>query len=449
MTSPSSSSITTQRVATSPEPLWTRNFIVGTLVNFTLCCNYFMLMVVMTAYALDVYQADAALAALCASIFIIGTLVARFLTPLLMARIRARTLLLVGDLVIVALTSLYLVGVSLELMLVLRFAHGLAYGVCSTAIATVVTALVPHSRKGEGIGYYMLSVTLGAAIGPFLGIFLANNISYDVLFIAAASVALASALCALVLRPRETSGRSTVASAKRAEEEAEDEIAGAIADAPVEEAREEARANRPEQKASAAEPKSTGLYRFIEPKVVPISFVAFLIFFGYSGLLTFLTPYATELGLSRAASVFFVVYAISMFVTRPFTGRTFDRKGPRIVMIPAFISFAAGMVMLAFASNDWMILGSALLLGFGVGTVQSTGLAIAVRETADDRLSVTNATFYMLLDVGVGVGPLILGIVVPLVGYSLMYIGMAVIGLAAGVIFMIQAHNRRKRRTAS
>ena len=48
-----------------------------------------------------------------------------------------------------------------------------------------------------------------------------------------------------------------------------------------------------------------------------------------------------------------------------------------------------------------MILGAAALLGFGVGTVQSCGLAMAVRVTSDARLSVANATFYMLLDVGV------------------------------------------------
>ena len=38
-------------------------------------------------------------------------------------------------------------------------------------------------------------------------------------------------------------------------------------------------------------------------------------------------------------------------------------------MVPAFVSFALGMVVLTFAANDWMILGATALLGFGVGTV--------------------------------------------------------------------------------
>ena len=153
-----------------------------------------------------------------------------------------------------------------------------------------------------------------------------------------------------------------------------------------------------------------------------------------------------EIGLARAASVFFVVYALAMFVTRPFTGRAFDRVGPHPVMVPAFVSFALGMVVLAFAANDWMILGAAALLGFGVGTVQSCGLAMAVRVTSDARLSVANATFYMLLDVGVGVGPILLGIVAPLIGYANLYLCMAVVGALALALFLVVAKTEKGAR---
>lgn len=114
-------------------------------------------------------------------------------------------------------------------------------------------------------------------------------------------------------------------------------------------------------------------------------------------------------------------------------------------MGPAFFSFAAGMVLVATSSNDWMILGAALLLGFGVGTVQSCGLAMAVNIASDDRLSVANATFYMLLDVGVGIGPLILGVIVPLIGYQWLYFCMAGVGLAAFVAFVVVLRRMKKR----
>ena len=410
-------------------PLWTRDFILGTLINFVLSCNYFMLTVVMTAYAMDVYYAPAALAAFCASIFIIGTLIARVASPSLRERLGRKRLLILGTAFGCGMSALYLIDTPLWALMGIRLLHGIAYGICSTTIATIVTALVPASRKGEGIGYYMLSVTLGAAIGPFAGILISRHVSYDVLFISAALVLVVAMLLVLPLRVRGPQKSSAAAQ----EELAGEELAGS-----AEGRREEAAAAKAATSVSEASGQGGCVWdKVIERGAMPISSVCFLIFFGYSSLLTFLTPFAESVGLTRAASVFFIVYALSMFLTRPFTGRAFDRRGPLLVMIPAFFSFTAGMVMLAFASNDWMILGSALLCGYGVGTVQSCGLAMAVKKAPDDRLSIANATFYMFLDLGVGVGPLLLGLLVPVVGYPLMYIAMAGVGLLALVVFLI------------
>lgn len=403
------------------EPLWTKDFVFGTVTNFVLSCNYFMLTVVMTAYAMDVYGAPASLAAFCASIFIVGTLFARVTSPKLMQKLGRKPLLFAGAIADCLLTGLYLVDAPLALLMGIRLLHGFSYGTCSTTIATMVTAAIPPARKGEGIGYYMLSVTLGAAIGPFAGILLSRHLSYETLFFASAAIILVALPCIAILKP----GRRTVTAAQAEEAESADELQGS-----VEGAREAAAALRPE-------PVRRGrLDAVVERSAVPISLVSALIFFGYSALLTFLNPYAETIGLTRAASVFFIVYAFAMFLTRPFTGRAFDRRGPTLVMAPAFFSFSAGMLVLAFAGNDWMILGSALLCGYGVGTIQSCGLAMAVKAAPDDRLSTANATFYICLDVGVGVGPLILGAFVPVIGYPLLYVAMAVVGMAAFAAFL-------------
>ena len=444
----------------APAPLWTRNFVAGTFLNFFIAGNYFMLMVVMTAYALTVHQAPAAVAAFCASAFIVGTLFSRFAAAPMMERFGRMPLLVVGCIAEVTLSALYLLNEPVGALIGVRLAHGFSYGVCSTTIATVITSVVPPERKGEGIGYFMLSITLGSAIGPFAGIFLANNFGYPVVFAVASVLVALSIPAALLLRPAPaTKVKGSEAAAEAEVKAAADAVAGAVAEAPDEEAREDAAANRDEALAASTRVPSTHLEekisakvehsplaRFVEAGVLPISVVCGLLFFGYSSLLTFLTPYATEIGLARAASVFFVVYALAMFVTRPFTGRTFDRVGPHPVMVPAFVSFAAGMVVLAFAANDWMILGAAALLGFGVGTVQSCGLAMAVRVTSDARLSVANATFYMLLDVGVGIGPILLGIVAPLLGYANLYLCMAVVGVLALALFLVVAKTEKGAR---
>lgn len=244
-------------------------------------------------------------------------------------------------------------------------------------------------------------------------------------------------LCIVAIKtpPRKETARAAV-----------EEVSAELLEGSAEGAREEAAAQAtqatqttqaaPATQATKTAQTSHALDKVIERSTLPIATVCFLVFFGYSSLLTFLTPFAETVGLTRAASVFFIVYALSMFATRPFTGRAFDRRGALPVMAPAFVAFIAGMLLMAFASNDWMILGSAALCGYGVGTVQSCGLAMAVNAAPDARLSVANATFYMCLDAGVGIGPLLLGALVPALGYSLLYVVMAGVGVLALVVFL-------------
>ena len=176
--------------------------------------------------------------------------------------------------------------------------------------------------------------------------------------------------------------------------------------------------------------------KIIEPSAVSIGLMCGVLFFCYSSLLTFLTPFAEENDLTTASSFFFVAYAAATFVTRPFTGKQFDRKGDRVVMVPAFIAFTIGMALLSNVHHPAAMLVAAALMGYGAGTVQSSALALAVRMAPPEKLSLANSTFYALLDVGVGVGPLILGIVEPFWGYRGLFLSMAVLSVVAFALYL-------------
>ena len=321
------------------------------------------------------------------------------------------------------------------MLFVLRFLHGFAFGACSTSIGTIVTALVPDDRKGEGVGYYMLSVTLGAAVGPFLGMYLTQTAGAETLFVVAAIAAALGLLAATQLKVPEL------------RDERMEAAAGSMHESVEQKAREIAEEERDERAGGFRVPQPR-LSNYLERSIIPISAVCALLFFCYSSLLAFLTPFAAERGLETPASFFFVVYAIATFVTRPFTGKLFDRKGDRVVMVPAFIAFICGMALLATVYRPAAMLIAAALLGFGVGTVQASGLALAVRIAPDDRLSLANSTFYALLDIGVGAGPFLLGIIQPLWGYDGLFTamaGVAIIALAA-YLWVSRANGTMRRK---
>lgn len=53
------------------------------------------------------------------------------------------------------------------------------------------------------------------------------------------------------------------------------------------------------------------------------------------------------------ASLFFVVFAISMMSLRPITGKIYDRKGPQYVIYPALLVFSLGL----FTQSDSDVVG--------------------------------------------------------------------------------------------
>ena len=64
---------------------------------------------------------------------------------------------------------------------------------------------------------------------------------------------------------------------------------------------------------------------FFEKTAIPISILVGIAGFTYSSVLSFLTSYAQEIDLVSAASFFFVMYAVFLLASRPFTGRWFDQ----------------------------------------------------------------------------------------------------------------------------
>ena len=435
------------------EKLWTKDFVLGAGVNFAIMANYYSLMVVVADYAMKQYGASAAVAGLAASIFIIGALVSRVVVGYIMDRVGRKRLLLIVSTLEVVFSAAYFLGLNIGVLFVLRFCHGFCYGAGSTTVGTVVTSIVPNSRKGEGIGYYMLSVTVGAAIGPFLGMFLTQVAGYELLFGAATFIAVGNLVSVILLKvpeqkPQVKKAKTANVEAKQSAEAAVGEAANSSASPAASDATDAApdAAAATSKGTAAAKPAAPkhrfSLKDFLEFTIFPLSATCAVLYFCYSSLLTFLTPFSAEAGLETASSFFFVVYAIATFATRPFTGKLFDSKGDKYVMIPAFVAFIIGMAILSSVHTPVAMLVSAALLGFGVGTIQSSALALCVRMTPDSRIALANSTFYMFLDLGVGVGPLLLGIAEPVLGYRGLFISMAFVAALALIAYLFVGRKR-------
>lgn len=389
------------------EKLWTTTFVVNMLLNFIFYLVFYLPTVVIGTMAIERYHASASIAGILSGIFIVGGFIARLWAGNNMKRLGAKKLLYIGTLIYFLLTFAYFFVHSVVLLLILRLVHGLGFGIAATASGTLAGAIVPSSRRGEGIGYYALSVTLSSAVGPFLSMFLYRTSGfYSLIWLS--SLLLFIALVGIFFIHVEKTTDSS---------------------------------NSVDNKVH----KKFAWSNYFEKEALPISLIAFLIGISYSSILSFMDAYARNIHLSEAASFFFLVYAITVLLSRPITGRVFDGFGDNFVMYPTYLFFALGLLLIGFAHSGWMLLLAAIFIGLGYGSFSPFGQAIAIRNSEAHRLGITTSTFFGFMDMGVGFGPFILGMFMPLLGYRNLYFASAILALLIAVIYHF-VHGRHAKR---
>lgn len=389
------------------EKLWTTTFVVNMLLNFIFYLVFYLPTVVIGTMAMERYHASASIAGILSGIFIVGGFIARLWAGNNMKRLGAKKLLYIGTLIYFLLTFAYFFVHSVVLLLILRLVHGLGFGIAATASGTLAGAIVPSSRRGEGIGYYALSVTLSSAVGPFLSMFLYRTSGFYSLIWLSALLLFIALVGIFFIHAEKTTDSS----------------------------------NSIDNKVH----KKFAWSNYFEKEALPISLIAFLIGISYSSILSFMDAYARNIHLSEAASFFFLVYAITVLLSRPITGRVFDGFGDNFVMYPTYLFFALGLLLIGFAHSGWMLLLAAIFIGLGYGSFSPFGQAIAIRNSEAHRLGITTSTFFGFMDMGVGFGPFILGMFMPLLGYRNLYFASAILALLIAVIYHF-VHGRHAKR---
>lgn len=382
------------------QKLWTKDFLIISLVNFFLTLIFFLLMVTIGVHAVTAYGATTSEAGLVTGIFIIGTLVGRLFIGRLIDSIGRRKTLLIGLTFFTATILLYFVDFGVGFLLFTRFVHGLGMGLSSTATGTIVAQVIPAARKGEGIGYYSMSSTLATAIGPFVGLLMSQYTNFSTIFLLCLVIGLISLVSALTVNVPEADNPSIV---------------------------------------RGFSPSS-----FVEPKALPIALIIAVAALSFSSVLSYINFYASELDLVEAASIFFLVYSIAVLLSRPITGRLMDARGANVVMYPAIAVFAVGLFVLSQATTAIGLLVAGALIGLGFGNIQSGTQAIAVKAATPARMGMATSTFFIALDAGLGFGPYLIGLMIPLTGFSMLYLGLA--GVVALLLFLYHIMNGRHER---
>lgn len=382
--------------------LWNKFFIFCLFNNMFLFIFYFAQTAVLPVYIISDLNGTVAQAGLAMTLFMVSSIVVRPFSGLIIEKFGKKKTFLVSELIFCLFSFAYLLADNLSVLLVIRFLHGIWFSILTTVCVPIANDFIPEKRKGEGMGYFIMSINLGLVLGPLLGLSLIQPLGYTtVALILATIICLGFAFCLLI---------------------------------PIREIKK-----LPE----VTEKKKISLQDFVEKRALPASLMVMLLAFGYSSIMSYISTFAKTKGLLSSAGLFFVVFAVAMMSIRPFTGRLYDIKGPNIIIYPSIILFIIGLILLSQIETLTGLMISAIFIGMGFGSLQPCLQTLAIQRSPRHRIGHTTSTFFTLYDTGIALGAVLLGYVVALYGYTVMYL-LCAFTIALSLIFYKFVVDRQK-----
>ncbi|MBA2943946.1 MFS transporter [Paenibacillus sp. CGMCC 1.16610] len=381
------------------QKLWNRDFVAVCLSSFFLFMTFYILAVTLPIFVTDTLHAGQQQIGLVMTIFIISTVILRPLTGKWMDEWNRKKIISFALALFMICTAMYPFIHQYGVLLGVRFLHGIGFGMATTAAGAVAIDLVPDRRKGEGIGYFSLFMSLAMVVGPFLGLTIMQSNNNALLFGVCIVFAVLSLLFGLSLRI-------------------------------------------PQRVVQASVKPEKGWRKFIEPRAIPISLTGSVLAFSYGAITTFLSVYAKANGLEKYASYFFMVFALMIVISRPFTGKWFDRSGPNGLVYPGVVLFTLGMIGLSLTSSAVPFLVAGGLLGLGFGAMLPSFQTIAIQAAPAHRRGLATGTYFLLFDTGYGIGSYVLGLVASKTDYHTMYF-VAGIVVACSSLLYYGLHHRK------
>lgn len=366
------------------ERLWTKSFIQMSFAMLFLFTGFYLLVPTLPLFIKEIGGNESQVG-LMMGMFTIAAVVIRPIIGGMLDQYGRRSFIIFG-LILFGLTMYsYNLASTIVLLAVLRVIHGVTWAVSTTAVGTAITDIIPDSRRGEGMGWYGMAMTIAMAIGPMIGLWVVQYYSFHGLFLLATLLSFMAVILSLITKMPFT----------------------------------------PQ--------KEKGKIQLFEKSVLSITVVVFFLSFAYGGITTFLPLFASSINVNPGT--FFLVYAIALTIVRPISGKLLDKYGEVFIILPALCITILAIVVLTMANGLTGIIIAATLYGVGFGSAQPALQAAMLTIVDSSKRGVTNASFFTAFDLGIGLGAILLGFVSQMFGYRILFTVSSVSAVMALLVF--------------
>jgi predicted MFS family arabinose efflux permease len=376
--------------------IWTRDFTLSFFAQVAFSSVFFTLIPTLPIYLSRSGVTEAGIGVLI-GVFSVSSLVLRPFVGRALLKVRERNFMIAGSLLFVLSSAAYLIAKPFWPFLTVRILQGIGLAFFATASFTLVARISPEAHRGQSLSFFYLAINVAFALAPSFGMALMNRFDFSVLFVVCAGLSLAALFISLQLK-------------------------GLDPDPPGE--------------ILSKQP-------LLSREALPAGILAFMGSFIWGAVTAFFSLYALQKGVANPG-LFFGALAITLILARGFGGKILDLYSREKIILPCIVAQILAMALLAFSTSLPLFILVAIIWGLGNAFLYPTLVAFSI-DLAGSSRGPAIGTYMTLSDFGIGIGSVVMGMVLHLTNYTVMFLCLSFTGVVDLLYFYYFVKKGRRR----
>lgn len=372
-----------------PKKIWNRNFVLLFLTNLLVLAAFYASIPIIPVY--------------CQEIGITGSKVGIVLTAMSVATIlfrpvagylldnfnRYRVYLIFLALFCLAFPA-FLAFPIFGLLVVVRLYMGAVYSVCGSATMTLASDVLPPMKITEGISRFAFTISIGMAVGPYVGIQVQNHLNSKTSFMTVFAISVAALVCVSCCRI----------------------------------------------KYPKVQRKKFALKDSIYKPALPFLCNMMFLMIPYGAVIAYSSILAQEKGLTAVIPYFYICLVAGMLTSKLSTQRMIDAGRHRVLVYASLVVLVVTMASYVFLNTGVHLLIAGYFFGLGYGILQPLFQSFVTGTTPTPKRGVANATYLLSYDIGIGIGALLMGFMQETIGLTTGFALTAIAYVVGGIVYM-------------
>lgn len=277
-----------------------------------------------------------------------------------------------------------------ELLILVRLYMGVVYSVCGSATMTLAGDVLPPSKITQGISRFAFTVSIGMAVGPFVGLQVQANMNSSASFLTIFGITVAALLCVSCCKI----------------------------------------------KYPKTERKKFSIKESIYAPALPFMLNMMFLMIPYGAVIAYSSILAQEKNIMEYLPYFYICLVAGMLLSKLSTQKVIDDGNHRMLVCASLAVLIITMVSFLFLNTGAHLLIAGFFFGLGYGILQPLFQSFVTGTTPAPKRGVANSTYMLSYDIGIGIGSLLMGFMQESIGLTTGFALTAVAYVVGGIVYI-------------